>query len=292
MVFNGSGIGDLRMTVAISSGHGLHVPGARGLIDEVTEARRVTDRVSAILRDTGVRVNAFHENTARNQRDNVNAIVRHHNNLQRDIDVSVHFNSVAGGTRDAGIGTEVMYRTGNATTRPVASRVARAIAGASGLILRRGDGTFPSTAIGFLNNTNISCAILIEVCFVNSHTDVRLYQAHFEAICYAIASAIIGRAISPPAVAPITPDLPPMNDTAAYEEDDMTQAKFNIMFDIAMNAYLAGVATRNQAPNDFNNAVNRGLISDVRQDEPVNRHALGAFGNRLVEAVLRETNAK
>jgi len=34
--------------IVISSGHGLHIPGARDLIDEVTEARRVTDRVAEI----------------------------------------------------------------------------------------------------------------------------------------------------------------------------------------------------------------------------------------------------
>ena len=41
------------MKIAISSGHGLHVRGARGLIDEVDEARHVTDRTAEILRSAG-----------------------------------------------------------------------------------------------------------------------------------------------------------------------------------------------------------------------------------------------
>ena len=36
--------------IVISSGHGLHVRGARDILDEVTEARRVTNRVGEILR--------------------------------------------------------------------------------------------------------------------------------------------------------------------------------------------------------------------------------------------------
>jgi len=183
------------MNIVISSGHGLHVPGARDIIDEVTEARRVTDWVAAILRSAGALSSVFHDNTSRNQRDNINTIVRHHNGQIRDLDVSVHFNAVAGGTRDAGIGVEALYRVGNAQTRELAGRVAKAISKASGLILRHPRSKVPGAVarndLGFLNNTN-AYAILIEVCFVNSRTDVRLYQQHFEAICQAIANSLIG----------------------------------------------------------------------------------------------------
>jgi len=62
--------------IAISSGHGLHVPGARGIIDELTEARLITDRVSKILASANIQCVTFHENNTRNGSDNVNAIVR------------------------------------------------------------------------------------------------------------------------------------------------------------------------------------------------------------------------
>ena len=180
--------------ILLSSGHGLNVSGARDLIDEVTEARRVTNRVGIILSSANIPNIVFHENTERTRDTNVNAIVRWHNARSRNLDVSIHFNSVDGGTRDAGIGVETLYLTGNAQTKQIASNVSRAISNASGLVLRRGDGTLSST-LGFMRLTTAP-AILIEVCFVNSRTDVRLYNQHFEAICHAIAESISGRQIS------------------------------------------------------------------------------------------------
>ena len=200
------------MRIAISSGHGLFVRGARGIIDEVDEARKVTDRVAAILRGAGVAVNAFHENNARNVSDNVGAIVRHHNNQTRDLDVSIHFNSTATGViEERAIGVEVLHRTGNQVTRALAGKVARAISDASGLLLRhrQDSGAVARSNLSFLNNTTAP-AILVEVCFVVSRTDVRLYQQFFEEICYAIASAISDRTILPnPPVEPPPPPPPP-----------------------------------------------------------------------------------
>jgi len=182
--------------IAISSGHGLHARGARDIIDEVDEARRVTDRVYEILKNTNVPVSIFHENTARTQNDNVNAIVRHHNSLVRNLDVSIHFNAPnVAGTVERGIGVETMYRVGNAEMRTLGSNVSKAISRASGLILRRGDGTWERDNLGFLTRTNINRAILIEVCFVNSRTDVRLYRENFEAICHTIAETVSGQII-------------------------------------------------------------------------------------------------
>jgi N-acetylmuramoyl-L-alanine amidase len=189
--------------IVISSGHGLRVAGASNIINEVTEARRVVDRVAQLLTQNSVPVIKFHENNATNQTDNVNAIVRYHNSQARDIDVSVHFNAVEG-TRDAGIGVEVLHYTGNNGTKATAQLVAGAISKASGLILRstapRDKGALAST-LGFLRSTN-KPAILIEVCFVNSRTDVRLYQDNFEAICAAIATEISGVNISTPSIKP------------------------------------------------------------------------------------------
>jgi len=188
------------MRIVISSGHGLFVPGAVGLIDEVNEARRVTDRVSDILRGVyGISVNTFHENDARTVSNNVGAIVRHHNSQARDLDVSIHFNAVAGGTRKAGIGVETLYRTGNSAMRTLARNVSKAISEASGLILRNNghtiQGAWARNNLSFLTNTTAT-AILIEICFVNSVTDVFLYNEHFEEICHAIAEEISGRKIN------------------------------------------------------------------------------------------------
>ena len=181
------------MSVAISSGHGLRIRGARGIIDEVDEARRVTKRVAEMLRNAGVPAHVFHDDISRTVSDNIGAIVRHHNRQKRNLDVSVHFNSSAG-THERGIGVETLYRRGNQQAHTLASRVSRTISEASGLILRRGDGTWDRTDIGFLNQTTAP-AILLEICFVNSHTDVRLYRENFDGICRAAAVAISGQNI-------------------------------------------------------------------------------------------------
>ena len=182
------------MRIVISSGHGKHVNGAVNLINERDENRIVTRRVCELLRGAGVDVVEFHEDEARNQRDNVNSIVRFHNSQVRDLDVSIHFNAVAG-TREEAIGVETMYLAGHEKMRPLASAVSRAISVASGLTLRRIDGTWARNRgeIGFL--TQLHNSILIEVCFVNSVTDVRLYREKFEAICRAIAESISDRTI-------------------------------------------------------------------------------------------------
>ena len=182
------------MRIVISSGHGLHVQGAVGLINERDENRRVVGRVSEILRGAGVAVVEFHEDTAKNGNDNVNNLWRFHNTQTRDLDVQIHFNA-SSGTQDAGIGVETLHLAGDPHTHELAARVSKAISDVSGLILRRGDGTWArTTEVGFLRFTNRP-AILPEVCFVNSHTDVRLYQEHFEEICRAIAESISGRSI-------------------------------------------------------------------------------------------------
>ena len=191
------------MRIVISSGHGLHVAGAVGIISEVTESRRVTDKVAGILHDntTGVVVDVFHENNAFTQSANINNIVRHHNNQIRDLDVSVHFNSVAGGIIDEGIGVEVLYKGGDAKTLSLAAKISRAISKASGL---RDRGAKPKTDLAFLNNTTAP-AVLIEVCFVNSRKDVSLYQSSFSEICLAIAEAVSGKIIE---IKPPAPSFP------------------------------------------------------------------------------------
>ena len=172
------------MKVVISSGHGSKISGAVSLINEVTEARLVVHRVAEYIQLAGGQATEFHDNVSTTVTANINAITAFHNARQRDLDVSVHFNAVAG-TRDEGIGTEVLYTT----ERVLAGKVATAISSVSGLINR---GAKSRSNLGFLNKTN-KPAILIEVCFVNSRADVRLYRDNFDAICRAIAETITGR---------------------------------------------------------------------------------------------------
>ena len=168
------------MVIAISSGHGARIPGAVGILNEVREARRVVKRVAKHLRDMGVTVNEFHDDDSTTVTDNISAIVNWHNSRERDMDVSVHFNAFE--HTDQPRGTEVLYRT----ARDAAEMVSHAIAGSAGF---RNRGPRFRDNLGFLNRAE-KPAILLEVCFVDSATDARLYNENFDGICVAIAEAL------------------------------------------------------------------------------------------------------
>jgi hypothetical protein len=167
--------------IVISSGHGKYVRGASGLLDEVAEARNVVNQLADRLRDRGVNVTTFHDDTSRSQDENLKTIVEAHNSYQRELDVSVHFNAYVETAKP--MGTEVLYVTQNA----LAGQVAAAIA-SCGFVNR---GPKKRTDLYFLNNTTMP-AILIETCFVDSEADAGTYNEEFDSICRAIASVLAG----------------------------------------------------------------------------------------------------
>jgi N-acetylmuramoyl-L-alanine amidase len=172
--------------VVISSGHSKFVSGAVGLINEVTEARRVVSAIAQHLTAAGLQVVTFNDDVSKTQAANLNAIVNFHNRQNRDLDVSVHFNAHVRTEQPRGV--EVLHKTQGA----LAAKVSHAISNASGLIDRSAK---VRSNLSFLNRTR-KPAILLEICFVDSATDVRLYRAHFEAICRAAAEAISGKIVT------------------------------------------------------------------------------------------------
>ncbi|MBM7605971.1 N-acetylmuramoyl-L-alanine amidase [Metabacillus crassostreae] len=175
------------MKLVISSGHGKYVSGANSYINEVTEARKIVGKVTNYLKLLSCNVYEFHDNTSKNQTDNINTIVRYHNSKDRDLDVSVHLNA-ASKTNDPR-GVEVLYY--GDSNRAIAEKVSVAISRASGLKNR---GAKKRTDLGFLKGT-IKTALLIEVCFVDSKTDVEIYQSKFNEICKALAESVSGKKI-------------------------------------------------------------------------------------------------
>lgn len=164
--------------ITISPGHWSNTgSGASGFINEVTEARKVTNRVIQILRANGVIVNHVEDNTSKNQQQNLGYIVSQHNKTSRKLDVSVHFNAT--GTTKNPIGCEVLYYD----QLDLAKKVSASMAKAGGFKDR---GAKKRTELAFLANTN-KPAILLEVCFVSSEEDSKLYKQNFEQICQAIA---------------------------------------------------------------------------------------------------------
>ena len=168
------------MKVAISSGHGKHIRGASGYIDEVNNARLVVERVAELLDRRGIETDSWHDNISDDQSENLNRIVDWHNSQTRDLDISVHFNAYE--PTEQPMGTEVLYVSQEA----LAIRLSAAIAAAGNLIDRGGK---YRSDLYFLNQTE-EPAVLLEICFVDSQTDATAYQNNFQHICQAIADVI------------------------------------------------------------------------------------------------------
>src|SRR5215831_207540 len=192
-------------SIAMSSGHGQYVRGARGnpvppQLDEVDQARRVVDRVAELLKQAGVDCATFHDNTSHDQDTNLETIVAWHNSRSRTLDVSVHFNAYDGSAH----GVEVLW----VTQEQLAKEVSAAIA-AAGPFTNRGAKYRDNLYV--LNNTD-EPAILIETCFCDHTGDSTTFTSRFEDICCAIAEAISGQAIGGMPDRPDKPELPDRPD--------------------------------------------------------------------------------
>jgi hypothetical protein len=168
--------------IAITPGHGKIVRGAAGIIDEVDQARRVVKQLATALRDRGVEVVTWEENTAKTQSENLWAITDWHNDQARELDISVHFNAFEQVTKP--MGTEVWW----VTQENLATRLSAAMA-TVGFINRGGK---KSTSLHFLNQTTMP-SVLLEVCFVDSQADCDIYEERFLDICDALAAELAGK---------------------------------------------------------------------------------------------------
>ncbi|MFJ7952107.1 N-acetylmuramoyl-L-alanine amidase [Lysinibacillus sp. NPDC096418] len=167
--------------ITISPGHWRVGSGASDLLDEVVEARKVVNRVVEILEDHRILTTKIEDNVSKSPSSNLNYLVQQHNGSKRKVDVSVHFNA-SGNRVPYGIGTEVLYYDAVL----LATTMSKAISDTSGLKNR---GAKKRQELAFLHRTTMP-AILIEVCFVNSIEDVKLYEMHFESICRVIAEVL------------------------------------------------------------------------------------------------------
>ena len=168
-------------TVVISSGHSINCQGMSDIINEVTEARRVVDRVYDIVKASGKTCYKYHD-MASSSSQNLANIVNFHNSHSQGVDVSIHFNACNHTSKARGV--EVCYYS----QFMLADEMSRNIANATGLINR---GPKERTNLYVLKNTK-KPSILIEVCFGDSEADCNIYKAKFETICQTIAKTLIG----------------------------------------------------------------------------------------------------
>lgn len=167
--------------IELHVGHYGDGTGARGYVDEVQYARKFIKRIYDILQANKVPSTYFEDKVSKTQRDNINALVRHHNADKDGLIVSGHLNAVSPKT-DKPIGFEVLYTT----QKTLAQSIADKVCAASGLKNR---GAKYRNDVGVLRQT-VEPAILIEFGFVNSVADVAIMDAEFENICFTIAQTL------------------------------------------------------------------------------------------------------
>ena len=169
--------------ITISSGHGLYVRGASGIIDEVDEARILVEQLATDLRVRGVNVETYHDDVSHSQSENLNRITDWHNSRVCDLALSIHFNAYE--QVEKPMGTEVLY----VTQGTLAGELSEAIADAGQFINR---GAKKRTDLHFLNATE-AASVLLEICFVDSEADCELYEKNFDAISAAMADCLSGQ---------------------------------------------------------------------------------------------------
>ena len=271
--------------VNISSGHSINCQGAADIINEVTEARKVVDRVYEIVKASGKQCYKYHDTSSSSTQNLVN-IINWHNGFNDGVDVSIHFNAYA--HVDKPMGTEVCYYSNSS----LATAVSKEIATAGGFIDR---GAKQRTGLYFLKHTN-KPAILIEVCFVDSVADVNLYRANFERICQAIAKTLIGNIVVPTPTTPApTPKPTPTPKPSGDAWVRSLQAELNTQGFRDSNGNklvvdgIAGSKTLSACPTLKVGA--RGNITKLMQQK-VGVSADGIFGNGTKQAVINYQRSK
>ena len=273
--------------VNISSGHSINCQGAIDIINEVTEARKVVDRVYEIVKASGKQCYKYHDTSSSSTQNLVN-IVNWHNGFKDGVDVSIHFNAYT--HVDKPMGVEVCYYSNSS----LATAVSKEIATAGGFIDR---GAKQRTGLYFLKHTN-KPAILIEVCFVDSVADVNLYRANFERICQAIAKTLIGNIVVPTPTTPAPTPKPAPKPTPTLSGNAWVrslQAELNAQGFRDSNGNklvvdgIAGSKTLSACPTLKVGA--RGNITKLMQQK-VGTTADGIFGSGTKQAVINYQKSK
>lgn len=185
----------------VHGGHNRKVPGASGILDEVTEDRKVKNAVIKYLKQLGHTAYDCTDDAGTTQSKNLANIVakcNSHNGIS--LDVSIHLNSGRNDKKGDGKtgGVEVLcYSTG---VKQVAKNIADSISGTFGYSLRSDD-TTPSGYAGvkidkglYVLRSTKAKAVLIECCFVDDKDDANKWNA--DKCAKAIVKGITGKTVS------------------------------------------------------------------------------------------------
>ena len=168
------------MKIGIDLGHGCNYDGgAVGFIKEEEIINTVGNKVITKLRALGHNVIECRPSTASSTSNSLNKRCSTANNNNVELFVSIHAN--AGG----GVGTEIY--TYNAKQHSYAVNVLNNICSLG----FRNRGIKSGNNLAVINGTSME-AMLIEICFVDTQSDVDLYRNNIENIADAIVKGLVG----------------------------------------------------------------------------------------------------
>lgn len=177
----------------VHGGHNRIVPGASCYMDEVTEDRKITAGVIALLTSQGHTSYNCTDDSGRTQGQNLANIVAKCNSHSVDLDISIHQYAAKVDPGDGKTkGVEVFVHSTSSAAYAAAERVCKELS-ALGFTNR---GVKVSTTLFVLRKTKAP-AMLIEVGFVDDKDDVNLYnKVGNDAICRAIVKGILNKEVS------------------------------------------------------------------------------------------------
>lgn len=174
----------------VHGGHNSIVPGAASILNEVTEDRKVKNKLISLLKSAGYAVYDCTDDSGRTSGANLANIVAKCNKHSVDLDISIHLNAGRGDSKGDGSTGGVEVFCYDSKTKDIAQSICNAIAAAFGYHNR---GVKYSTGLYVLRKTK-SKAILIECCFVDDKDDAKVWNA--EKCAAAIYKGLTGKSAS------------------------------------------------------------------------------------------------
>ena len=195
------------MKIAVRGGHCPKVPGARGIIDELTEDRKVKEAVVKYLKQLNHDVlDVTPPNSISTSSEDLYYGVNKANNWGADLFVSIHFNK-AYNYYNGAIGSEVCVYS----NFDIAERVINAL----GSLGFKNRGQKIRIALYELRRTAMK-SMIVEVCFVEATKDVELYnKLGPDKIGKTIAEAVANKNVNEPDI-----EVPATNNDSISDSGD------------------------------------------------------------------------
>lgn len=177
----------MSQTILLSAGHTNILGQDRGAVSggfiEGVEATRVRDAVAAYLKESRPDIKILEDGFDGDNQPLTKAVA-----LARTANIALEFHFNAASLSRA-TGIEVLAKSKD---RALAQRIAGAIAGATGLSLRGGDGGYKTDNSGQHHRLAFCEAggLIVEICFISNPADMNSYKNNFDAMCRSVADVL------------------------------------------------------------------------------------------------------